>query len=153
MKNDISQGTFMDFSIILVKEPKEILEKCKGSNQKKLLVVYNEKDENPERKEFLKKILGAAKFDIDEDIFLLKLTNKEPFSFIALRTIAANNIDNLLVFGFKPTHFGLNIEMQKYQPTHFYDCGFLFADTLSDLENKKELKGALWQSMKELFSI
>ncbi len=154
MENDISQGQFMDFSVVHLKEPKEILQKCKGSNQKKLLVVYNEKDESPERIEFLKKILGAAKFDIDEDILLLKLTQKEPFSFVALRANVANHlggIDSLLVFGFEPTHFGLNLDVQKYQPFRFYDCGFLFADGLSVLENEKQLKGALWQGMQELF--
>ena len=154
MENDISRGQFMDFSVVHLKEPKEILEKCKGSNQKKLLVVYNEKDESSERTEFLKKILGAAKFDMSEDILLLKLTSKEPFSFIALRTKAADHlggIDNMLVFGFEPTFFGLNLDVKKYHPFHFYNGGFLFADALSVLEKEKQLKGALWGGMQELF--
>ena len=154
MENDISRGQFMDFSVVHLKEPKEILEKCIGSNQKKLLVVYNEKDESPERTEFLKKILGAAKFDMSEDILLLKLTEKEPFSFISLRTKAADHlggIDNMLVFGFEPSHFGLNLDVQKYQSFSFYDSGFLFADALSVLEKEKQLKGALWGGMQALF--
>lgn len=156
MKNDISQSVFLDFSVIPLKEPVEILEKCTGSNQKKLLVVFNQKEESEERIEFLKKILAAAKFDIKEDIFLLKLTPKETFSFIALRTKVtqthpSGGIDNLLIFGFEPKHFGLNIEVQKYNPFHFYKNGFLFADNLSMIENDKALKGALWNGMKTLF--
>lgn len=156
MENDISQSTFLDFSVIPLKETLEILKKCIGSNQKKLLVVFNENDESEERLEFLKKILAAAKFDIKEDILLLKITPKEAFSFIALRTKVAqthpsSGIDNLMVFGFEPKYFGLNLEVQKYVPFHFYENGFLFADGLSMIENDKALKGALWGGMKELF--
>ncbi len=156
MGNDISQSSFFDFSVVPLKEPREILEKCIGSNQKKLLVVFDENDESEERLEFLKKILAAAKFEINEDILLLKVTPKTTFSFIALRTKIkqthpSHGIDNLLVFGFEPKHFGLNLEVQKYVPLHFYDCGFLFADGLSIIENDKALKGALWGGMKELF--
>jgi len=156
MENDISQDAFLNFSVIPLKEPLEILKKCKGSNQKKLLVVFNENDESEEHLEFLKKILAAAKFDIKEDILLLKVTPKEAFSFIALRTKVAQThssggIDNLLVFGFEPKHFGLNLDVQKYMPLHFYESGFLFADGLSMIENDKALKGALWNGMKSLF--
>lgn len=156
MENDISQSSFLDFSITPIKEPHEILEKCNGSNQQKLLVVYNKNDESEERLEFLKKILASAKFDIEDDILLLKVTPKIAFSFIALRTKVAQThpsggIDNLLVFGFEPKHFGLNLQVNKYVPFHFYDCGFLFADVLSIIENDKALKGALWTGMKELF--
>ncbi len=156
MENDISQSTFLDFSVVPIKEPHEIQEKCSGSNQKKLLVVFDENDESEERVEFLKKILAAAKFDIKEDILLLKINHKTAFSFIALRTKIAQThpsggIDNLLVFGFEPKHFGLNLQVHKYVPFHFYDSGFLFADRLSVIENDKALKGALWSGMKELF--
>jgi hypothetical protein len=156
MENDISQGTFLDFSVIPLKEPLEILEKCNGGNQKKLLVVFNENEESEERLAFLKKILTAAKFDMKEDILLLKTTKKEAFSFISLRTKVAQThpsggINNLLVFGFEPKHFGLNLDVQKYIPFHFYESGFLFADGLSMIENDKALKGALWTGMKKLF--
>lgn len=156
MENDISQSAFLDFSVVPIKEPYEILEKCSGSNQKKLLVVFDENDESEERVEFLKKILAAAKFEINEDILLLKVTPKTAFSFIALRTKIAQThpsggIDNLLVFGFEPKNFGLNLQVHKYVPFHFYDSGFLFADGLSMIEKDKALKGALWNGMKELF--
>ena len=156
MENDISHTAFLDFSIIPLKEPLEVIKKCSGSNQKKLLVVFDENDESQERLEFLKKILAAAKFDIKDDILLLKITPKEAFSFITLRTKVAQThpsggIDNLLVFGFEPKHFGLNLEVQKYAPLHFYESGFLFADKLSMIENDKALKGALWGGMKTLF--
>jgi hypothetical protein len=156
MENDISQSTFLDFSVVPIKEPHEILEKCSGSNKKKLLVVFDEHDKSEERLGFLKKILAAAKFDVEDDILLLKVTNKTAFSYIALRTKVAQThpsggIDNLLVFGFEPKHFGLNLEVQKYMPFHFYKSGFLFADGLIVLENDQALKGALWGGMKKLF--
>ncbi|HFC00277.1 MAG TPA: hypothetical protein ENJ53_05685 [Phaeodactylibacter sp.] len=156
MGNDISTNGFMDFSVFPIKEPLHILKKCVGSNQKKLLVVFNQKNETPERVEFLKKILAAAKFDMDKDILLLRLTDEEAFSFIVTRTKAINHfeqgeIDNLLVFGFAPKYFGLNLDIQKYQPAHFYKCGLLFADSLAILENDKGLKGMLWKAMQEVF--
>lgn len=156
MENDISQSSFLDFSVVPLIEPLEVLDKCNGSNQKKLLVVFDQSDASEELLEFLEKILAAAKFDIKKDILLLKVTQKIAFSYIALRTKVTQThpsagIDNLLVFGFEPKQFGLNLEIQKYVPCHFYKSGFLFADGLSMIENDKALKAALWNGMKELF--
>jgi hypothetical protein len=156
MENDISQGTFFNFSVFPLIDPIEILKRCSGTNLKNLLVVINVNEESEERLEFLTKILSAAKFDIKEDILLLKLSPKEAFGFIDLHTKVTQShpsggINNLLVFGFEPKQFGLNVEVQKYNPFHFYKIGFLFADGLSMIENDKSLKGALWGGMKKLF--
>lgn len=156
MENDISSGDFLDFPVYPLEDVNDILNHCKGRNQKKLLVVFDAKDNQPKKVEFLKKILGAAKFNFEDDILLLSITNKKPFSFIALKTKimdSLGDIDNFLAFGFSPDFFGLNIDGQKYEPIHFYNCGFLFSDSLSNLENDKKLKGALWQGMQKLFSL
>ena len=154
MKNDILNPQFLDFSIVALKEPQAILQKCEGSNQKKLLVVFDITDDNPEQYEFLKKILAAAQFDIEKDILLLKITDKDPFSFFSLKANAANHfgdIENMLTFGLSPRQFGLNLDIQNYSPLHFNGCGFLFADSLEQLGKNKNLKAALWQGMQKLF--
>ena len=151
MENNILSNQFLDYSVIALKEVDEVIKNCIGSNQKKLLVVYNSNKTEDQSIEFLKKILGAAKFDIQDDILLLGTTSKQGFSFISMRTKVA--FDNILVFGFPPAYLGLNLDIIPYQPTHFNDCGFLFADDLSLLELNKQLKGALWIGMKELFKI
>jgi len=154
MANDILNSGFFEFSTFPIIEAEKLLPNCKGGNQKNTLIVINSSEENQEQIEFLKKILGAAKLDFENDILLLKITPKEGFSFISMRTKAADrfgDIDNMLVFGFGPTHFGLNLQVQKYQPFHFSKCGFLFADALSALEKDKNLKGALWSGMQTLF--
>lgn len=151
MENNILSNQFLDYSVIALQEVDEVIKKCTGSNQKKLLVVYNLDKTEAKNIEFLKKILSAAKFDIQDDILLLGTTPKQGFSFISMRTKVA--LDNLLVFGFPPSFLGLNLDISTYQPTHFNHCGFLFADDLSLLESNKQLKGALWNGMKELFKI
>jgi len=151
MENNILSNQFLDYSVIALQDIEEVIKNCEGSNQKKLLVVYNSYKTEAESIEFLKKILGAAKFDIQDDILLLGTTSKQGFSFISMRTKVA--FDNLLVFGFPPSYLGLNLDITTYQPVHFNDCGFLFADDLSLLESDKQLKGALWLGMKELFKI
>ena len=151
MENNILSNQFLDYSVIALQDVDDVIKTCTGSNQKKLLVVYNSNETKAESIEFLKKILAAAKFDIKDDILLLGTTSKEGFSFTSMRTKMA--FDNLLVFGFPPNYLGLNIDITSYQPTHFNDCGFLFADDLGMLESDKQLKGALWMGMKELFGI
>ena len=151
MEIKILSNQFLDYSVIALQEVDEAIKNCTGSNQKKLLVVYNSNKTKAESIEFLKKILSAAKFDIKDDILLLGTTSKQGFSFISMRTKVA--FDNILVFGFPPTYLGLNIDINSYQPIHFNDCGFLFADDLSLLESNKQLKGELWMGMKELFKI
>jgi len=151
MENNILSNQFLDYSVIALQEIDEVIKNCKGSNQKKLLVVYNSNKTKAESMEFLKKILGAAKFDIQDDILLLGTTSKQGFSFISIQTKVP--FDNLLVFGFPPSYLGLNLDLKTYQPIHFNNCGFLFADDLSILESDKQLKGALWLGMKELFKI
>ena len=158
MKNHISSGSFSHFPIIRLAEAEKVLEKCQGGNQKKLLVVFRAQDENAERFEFLKKILKAATYDIEQDILLLKLTPDEAFSFVSLQAKlnqknSPNGVERLLVFGFEPSFFGLNLQVQKYKPFHFYESGFLFSDSLSVLEKDNALKGALWKGMQELFGI
>ncbi|MEM6963908.1 MAG: hypothetical protein AAF573_04015 [Bacteroidota bacterium] len=156
MENDILSSDFLDFSVYPFRSTEDVLKNCTGRNQKKLLVVFDAKDETLEQKEFLKKILQAAQFDFENDIILLSLTDKATFSFISFRTKIKDrlgDIDNLLAFGFDPTFFGLNINIKPYEPCHFYNCGFLFADALSTLENDKKLKGALWKGMQQLFSL
>ena len=151
MENNILSNQFLDYSVIALQDVEEVINNCTGSNQKKLLVVYNSNNTKTESIEFLKKILSAAKFDIKDDILLLGTTSKQGFSFISMKTKVA--FDNLLVFGFPPSYFGLNIAISSYQPIHFNNCGFLFADDLEILESDKQLKGALWLGMKELFKI
>jgi len=151
MENNILSNQFLDYPIIPLREVDEVRKECSGSNQKKLLVVYNSNETKAESIEFLKKILGAAKFDLNDDILLLGTTSKKGFSCIALKAKVA--FDNLLVFGFPPSYVGLNLDLTTYQPIHFNDCGFLFADDLSMLESNQQLKGALWIGMKEMFKL
>ena len=97
MENNILSNQFLDYPVITLQEVNEVINNCTGSNQKKLLVVYNSDKTEAESIEFLKKILSAAKFDMQDDILLLGTTAKQGFSFISLNTKVA--IDNLLVFG------------------------------------------------------
>ena len=151
MEDNVLSNQFLDYSVIPLQNVDEVINSCIGSNQKKLLVVYNSNNTKTESIEFLKKILTAAKFDIKDDILLLGTTSKRGFSFISMRTKVA--FDNILVFGYPPSYLGLNIELNAYQPIHFNDCGFLFADDLEMLQSDKQSKGALWLGMKELFKI
>jgi len=154
MANDISNTSFLDFPIYPMIEAEKLLPKCKGKNQKNTLVVINQSIENTTELEFLKKILGAAKLDFENDILLLNITKKEPFSFIRFQTIGEDTfgkIDKVLVFGFPHKYLGLNLDIKNYNVHHFSDCKYLFADALGNLSQNKNLKGALWQGMQSMF--
>jgi len=154
MANDISNTSFLDFSIYPMIEAEKLLPKCLGKNQKNTLVIINQSVGNTAELEFLKKILSAAKLDFENDILLLSITQKEPFSFIRFRTLVDDKfgkIEKVLVFGFSHKHLGLNLDIKNYNVHNFSNCEYLFANALDSLSQDKNLKAALWQGMQSMF--
>jgi len=126
-----------------------VLQSTIGRNQKHILVVYREDKGKEELKQLLEKILTAAKFNVAEDVLLLNLPSKESFSFTALK--GKVEIKEVLLFGVDPKLLGLNFDQAYYQPFEHLNCRYLFADDLSKISTNQQLKGNLWNCLKEMY--
>lgn len=121
-----------------------------GNNQKNLMIVIaDENEKNDDNIAFLSKIIAAIKHDLDNDAIRLFLENDAKMSINS--SITHYNSKNVLIFGLGNTQLGIFIQQKKYQPFEVQGVRYLFADSLSEMQIQKELKGALWDALKRMF--
>ena len=80
---------------------------------------------------------------------LKEKTTKNDFSFSSLQK--ATSIQKAFFFGVSPAKVGLQVNHQKYQPFTINDCTFFFGDSLTAINNNKQLKKALWGALQKIF--
>lgn len=149
MKNNILTNIFFDAELFAVSEPSEVLKNASGDNKKGLLVVYPQEDGTPNNRALLKKILGAAQFEVPQDILLLPLPPNKGFTVARLAKLQA--VNHLISFGIPAPQLGLHVKHALYQPFTFRNCTYLFAGRLSAISADKHLKSALWACLKKVF--
>ena len=148
-ENNISiQHFFTDSLFVLPAQNPPIVNDIK-SEQKQILVLYQDDKDQQELLDLLKKILIAIQLDIDKDIILVRSKKEDLYSFIRMRTKI--EIKQILVFGLNAKQLGLNIQAELYQILSFEACQFLFVDALSKIATDQKLKGALWTCLQSMF--
>ncbi len=101
---------------------------------------------------FLKKILSSIQLEI-ENIALLNIKEQDHhFSKIPQILKALPSVTKILFFGMDSVQL-TGKQFNKYEEIQGRTVKFLFADKLSDIEKEKTLKLALWNSLKQVFSI
>ncbi len=106
-------------------------------------------EDAPDIREFLKKVTASVGFDLSNDAFMLFLPPGQQINFSSLDH--EMGFDIALFFCLKPEVAGLQLNVQPYQPISFLGKTFLFADSLSTIQNKAALKRPLWEALKEVF--
>ena len=144
----------MNFQIFAVSESKAPLERCRGNNQRNLLVIYEEEKREEVLESFLATVFSALKLELQRDILLLQLTPGEQLSFAALRRQRV--IDYLISFGVPPQRLGIQVEYDHYRPFIIESTHFLFAGNLRQIweahqQGDKHRSAVLWKSMQLLF--
>jgi len=99
--------------------------------------------------DFLKEILKAIKYDLEQDTLTYFLDIFDKFSVISKDL--NDEIKEIILFGIEPTQLGLNFKAQLYRPFEHNGIQFLFTDKLSKIKENKQLKSALWKSLQEIF--
>lgn len=146
-------GNLYDEDIYLIKESipseekqqEEVKIEIKGDNRKGIVVLIDYPQANflpGNLDEFFQKIMSAV-----------SLTYKD----IALINLAQAAIDEIplphtkiLTFGISKIP-GLNLDLKRYEIIKENDIEILNADSLKDISENKELKGQLWNSIRQLF--
>ncbi len=135
--------------LLFLTAEKSALAAAKGGFDKKVAVLMLEEPNVYSNRDFLEKILTAARLNLAQDAFLAEIPGGEP------RALAPDLVEHqpkqVLVFGLSPAQLGLSFETQAYQPLAFYGCTWLFADPLSAIESDKNKKTQLWSALKQMF--
>lgn len=141
---------FFKPDIFLVSPVEEILAQAKGANSKGVLVLITEAEgAEPEQVDLLNKILISVQLNGMEDILLLKTGPSSRFSLSGL--CRAAGCHTALIFGAEPRRLGLHFRLEKYKPFAINHIRGLWADTPAALAASRDLKAALWSSLKQLF--
>lgn len=116
-----------------------------------LIIVYHAEGENvlaEELKQFLMKLVGAAKHNLENTLIINDLSG------IKFKQIVSKpQAKKLIVFGSTRNNLGLNLNLKRYRTIDIQGCECIFADKLSILKDDNQRKGALWSLMKTMFNI
>ena len=125
-----------------------------GDDKQILLIVQSEDRLSDELKQFLAKIVQAVDRNLDQDFWMLTISEATKLSFVDL--VKDHNIQQTIVFGVQPGQLGININAPLYKPIHLSTNEFLFADDLQLIfeerqRGEKKMAGLLWQGLKMFF--
>ena len=143
--------SFFKPDIFLIAPTREILGKAAGDNAKGVIVIarFSDGAQDAER-DLLYKILKSVQLDGTKDILLVPAGQETRFTLTAL--CRQTESQTALIFGLAPANAGLHFRLEKYAPFAINGIKGLWADQLSDIENSRELKNALWTGLKTLFA-
>lgn len=141
---------FFKPDIFIVSAVEEILRKEAGSNSKGVLVIAQMAEGvDMEQEDLLNKILLSVQLNGKEDVLLLKTLPSMRFSLASLCRSAGCH--TALIFGAEPEQLGLHFRIEKYKPFAINHIRGVWADTPAELSPSRDLKAALWSSLKQLF--
>lgn len=118
----------------------------KGAGKKNWLVVYTASHFDQSPLPLLANILGAIQVQLESDAYTLALPDSETFSLAQL--IQEFDIKRILVFGCSPQQLCLKINHIQHTRLPFLGVELLFSQTLEQVDQSKEVKAALWNSLK-----
>ncbi len=103
---------------------------------------------------YLKKILGAAKIDLDSDTYILALSKEEQLQLDKRQF--DNEIKYVLLFGVHPKQLSLNFIIPPYQVKLYQGETYLIVDALELIQEERQAgnnkkAGALWLALKQMF--
>lgn len=113
-----------------------------------LFVQHAKVNSTATQRDLLKNIIvNGIKYN-HEDCGYLKIDT--PISLAAIEKLPARIV---VFFGIATDSFSPELKKEYYQIQRYNKLTILLSDSLASLEEKKELKGKLWNSLKELFGI
>lgn len=142
---------FFKPQIFFIAPTREILERASGDNAKGVIVIASFLESaRAEERDLLNKVLKSVQLDGTKDVLLIPYTPETPVSVSALCRQTGSR--TVLLFGVEPGQAGLHFRANKYAPFDINGIRGLWADQLSALDKSRELKNALWTSLRTLFN-
>lgn len=146
--------SFLDYKVFVPGESADQQQKLKGKHSKELLLLLVAHEQQAELLDFLKKILNAVQFDLEEDTAYLDINAGEAVNVASLAGI--NSSKTVICFGFLLPQLGFHFEIPNYYPFKHQGITYLFVDDLLAIYEErqaggKKLSGALWKCLQEMF--
>lgn len=147
--------SFLDYKVFVPGESAKQQQKLKGKHAKGLLLLFVSHEQQVELLDFLKKILVAVQFDLEEDTAYLDFNATEAVNVASLAAINASK--TVICFGFPLPQLGFHFEIPNYYPFKHQGTTYLFVDDLLTIYEErqaggKKLSGALWKCLQEIFT-
>ena len=145
---------FLDFELFASPDRQLRSSDLIGQGGRGIFIAYEADSAEKERLDYLKKILGAAKIEMEQDTMTLAI---QPGESLRLDTTAFHTSPKyILLFGVKPKQLSLNFQMRAYQAVTYRDTIFLYVDSLGTIQEerqagKNQKAGALWLALKQIF--
>ncbi|MEM8528982.1 MAG: hypothetical protein AAGG68_30400 [Bacteroidota bacterium] len=135
-----SDNKFLDFKLFVLPETK----KGVAARTYQLFILVNANEYDEASQDLLQKIIGAMKLDLEKDVLVAELEGNE--------NLDANSIryKTLLSFGLSTKRVGIHYPLKKYQLLKKEEQQFLLADVLPKIAADRNLKGMLWNVLKDL---
>lgn len=145
---------YLDFELFARPERQLSKADLRGEGQQGIFIAYQVDEAEADRLAYLKKILTAAKIDLDKDVSYLSLKADES---VYLNTqVFPVPLAQVILFGVRPEQLCLNFQLPPYQPVSYQKMAFLWADNLGVIQEerlagKSQKAGALWLALKHIF--
>lgn len=146
--------SFFNYQVFVPGETAEQHQKLLGKHAKGLMLLLVTHEQQAELLDFLKKILVAVQFDLEEDTAYLDINATEVINVASLAAINASK--TVICFGFPLPQLGFHFEIPNYYPFKHQGTTYLFVDDLLAIFEErqaggKKLSGALWKCLQEMF--
>ena len=145
---------FLDFELFASPDKQLQSSDLKGKGDRGIFIAYEADAAEKERLEYLKKILVAAKIDMEQDVTTLAIPSGES---ILLNTAPFTKAPTyILLFGVQPKQLSLNFQLPTYSPVIYQGTTYLWVDSLGTIQEerlagKNQKAGALWLALKQIF--
>jgi hypothetical protein len=119
-----------------------------GQNKKSTLILCQDL-EDPSLSDFLKKIMQAVNYNLEEDTNIWDLTKHGIPHWAELSKVA--DYKKVVLFGVTPEKMGLQLQIPLYKNTAWKNFTFLVSDDLRSIYDDKLKKQYLWRELQLLF--
>ena len=118
-----------------------------GNNARSLMILLHA--DGPEARNFVEKVLAAAKIDLLRDTTFLTVSADEALPLQAV--LKQINAETVILFGPAASSLGLGINTSLYTPFEWQGRRWLFAESPALLEPDRTRKGLLWKALQQMF--
>jgi len=154
MRNNILNDGLFSYDIYLAESSNLNKENLTGCNHKETLIILslNEQEEktSDELISFLKQILTAIGFDLENDVSILQLKRSNSVQTADLKKLV--KIKYLINFGMPVQQLGLNLENNfLYKPVTLNGISIINVNSLGEIHKNVNLKKHFWNCLKATF--
>jgi len=132
---------FLDFKLFVLPETEKL---AKENEVYRLFIVVDKEDYDEFTQELLEKIIGAMKLDFEEEVFVKIVEEGERINYNTIQSKA------LISFEVPMKQTGIHYPLKKYQLLQYNNGQFLLVDSLTKIATDRNLKGMLWNVLKNL---